>query len=234
VGDAAVRGRPELADVGLRAEVLAQLRSWLPLPWRVVGTGASADLTIPAADRALVDGAVPRRRAEFVAGRWCAHRALQLLQVPCDALPADRWGAPLWPAGVIGAITHEEGCCIAVAAGARELGLDGVGIDLCARGRRETIAPLASLILSAHELHRHASHADPLRHLQMLFSAKESVVKAVSRRAGRYLDLREMTLQWRGLDFVAGMDGLRGEVAGRCHVLRGHVLTLATLADDTS
>jgi 4'-phosphopantetheinyl transferase EntD len=86
----------------------------------------SSDALYPE-ELALVAAAVPRRRAEFGTGRACARRALAALGVtPCPLL-RDRDGAPIWPAGVVGSITHTDGYCAVVVArsqDARSVGLD--------------------------------------------------------------------------------------------------------------
>jgi enterobactin synthetase component D len=72
--------------------------------------------------------AVLERRAEYVAGRHCAARAVGAI-LPTftgDIFPGpDR--APSWPAGVVGAITHAHG--FASAAAATTSRVRGVGID---------------------------------------------------------------------------------------------------------
>lgn len=73
--------------------------------------------------------AVDKRRAEFLAGRWCAREALRLAGLadpPPIAIGAER--EPLWPAGWVGSISHSRGEAWAVAAPAGRL--RGIGIDL--------------------------------------------------------------------------------------------------------
>jgi 4'-phosphopantetheinyl transferase EntD len=82
----------------------------------------------------------PRRLAEFVSGRACARRALVALGVP-DALrraiPVGAHGQPVWPAGVVGSITHCPGRCAAVAAPSdryRSIGIDNEVPDASSSG----------------------------------------------------------------------------------------------------
>ncbi|WP_394816075.1 4'-phosphopantetheinyl transferase family protein, partial [Clavibacter michiganensis] len=63
--------------------------------------------------------ALPGRRAEFVTGRVLARRALAALGRRPGSIPVARDGAPVWPAGIVGSITH----C--------------VGLRACAVGRRD-------------------------------------------------------------------------------------------------
>src|SRR5690242_7832438 len=63
----------------------------------------------------LVKNAVEKRIAEFCAGRHCAREALRALgRTPGAILAEGR--APIWPDGVVGAITHCTGYCGAVVA----------------------------------------------------------------------------------------------------------------------
>src|SRR5579859_4218997 len=74
-------------------------------------------------DHELLDGeaevvarAVVKRRREFGSARYCARMALGRLGVgPVPILPGER-GAPQWPAGIAGSITHCAGYRAAVVA----------------------------------------------------------------------------------------------------------------------
>ncbi|WP_395365323.1 4'-phosphopantetheinyl transferase [Streptomyces sp. YH02] len=74
-----------------------------PLPWLYVEE-----------DEQLAEGVVDARWTEFATARMCARRALLGLgAVPGPLLRGSR-GEPLWPAGVVGSITHRAGYCAAV------------------------------------------------------------------------------------------------------------------------
>jgi 4'-phosphopantetheinyl transferase EntD len=84
------------------------------------------DLLLPA-EAAHLGRAVPQRAREFAAARLCARRALAefgMAEFPVK-VAADR--QPIWPATMVGSITHTEGFCAAVVAQrsvAISLGLD--------------------------------------------------------------------------------------------------------------
>ena len=81
------------------------LPSWV----RAVDTtsDASEDSLWPA-ERAVVSGAVAKRRAEFATVRACARSALAELGVPpAPILPGVR-GAPGWPAGIVGSTARMQ------------------------------------------------------------------------------------------------------------------------------
>ncbi|MGH3325491.1 MAG: 4'-phosphopantetheinyl transferase family protein, partial [Streptomyces sp.] len=76
---------------------------------------------------ALLGKAVPKRRREFATVRVCARRALSGLgRPPAPLLPGTR-NAPVWPAGVVGSMTHCDG--YRAAAVARVSDLMALGID---------------------------------------------------------------------------------------------------------
>jgi 4'-phosphopantetheinyl transferase EntD len=124
-----------------------------------------------------VRSAVAKRRDEFVAGRACARLALERLGVAPLAIPSGERGAPRWPVGFVGSITHCAGYC--AAAVARDEELLTIGIDA------EPHGPLPERVLGdiarAEEMDEIAalgSRAPTVRWDRLLFSAKESVFKA--------------------------------------------------------
>jgi 4'-phosphopantetheinyl transferase EntD len=79
------------------------------------------------AEAAIVARAVEKRRREFATGRSCARTALRGLGVgPVPILAGER-GAPQWPSGIVGTITHCSGYRAAVAA--RQTEFRTVGLD---------------------------------------------------------------------------------------------------------
>jgi len=119
-----------------------------------------------------IASAVDKRRLEFSRGRQCARSALRRLGVPDGPLPSGSQREPVWPAGVVGSITHTQGLC--VAAVGRQSSYAGVGIDV------ELDAPLqpavAERIATAVEMGALGS-MDPLLAARLIFSAKEAFYK---------------------------------------------------------
>jgi hypothetical protein len=60
-------------------------------------------------EEAVIAHTVDNRRREFATGRACARTALAQLGVPGAAILPGARGAPQWPAGVMGSITHGAG-----------------------------------------------------------------------------------------------------------------------------
>lgn len=157
-------------------------------------------------EECFVARAVPGRRAEFAAGRYCAHRALALLGSQDYPIPVGNKGEPVWPEGVVGSITHDRG--IAIAALSLVQNLSAIGIDLLQLNHRleEASAPQIASRLELRKL-AHMIECSGIKHneekafinpLLLAFSAKEAAVKLVSPSVDFYLDLRDISLQYYG------------------------------------
>ena len=75
-----------------------------------------------------LENAAHKRRAEFLAGRFCAQRALLRLthQINSPGINADR--SPLWPLGCVGSITHSDSWAAAIVA--KQAHYLGLGLDI--------------------------------------------------------------------------------------------------------
>ncbi|GIM89180.1 4'-phosphopantetheinyl transferase family protein [Paractinoplanes toevensis] len=138
----------------------------------------------------VVAKAVPKRRREFATGRWCARQALHQLGVPpAPILPAER-GAPGWPPGIAGSITHCDGYRAAVVT--RLDAYASVGVDA------EPDEPLPPGVLEAISLPEERAQLTgrPGRD-RLLFCAKESIYKAWFPLARRWLDFTEARVELR-------------------------------------
>ncbi|WGL15716.1 4'-phosphopantetheinyl transferase superfamily protein [Microbulbifer bruguierae] len=125
--------------------------------------------------------AVPKRQAEFLAGRYAAAMALQHLAPVVDRglqVGIGEKRNPLWPNGVVGSISHVG--TVAVCAVSHGTDKDYLGIDvevlMSARVCREIAAIVANRqereLLKAHGLSDRVA-------LTLIFSAKESLFKAL-------------------------------------------------------
>ena len=82
--------------------------------------------TLRPSERHAIGKAVDKRRREYATGRWLAHRALAELNVSAPGIPTGPKREPLWPDGVVGAITHTDG--IVAVAVTTDVEVAGVGI----------------------------------------------------------------------------------------------------------
>ncbi|WP_172387095.1 4'-phosphopantetheinyl transferase [Streptomyces sp. MNP-20] len=140
-----------------------------------------------AAEAALLVGALPARREEFLAGRACAHRALAALGIPDAARrPVLRGPArePLWPAGVTGSITHRGGYCAAAVAWRHTHAALGIDAEL-ARALPPGVEP--KVCTPAERRWLSAQPPGQIPWNTLLFSAKESFHKAWFALTGQWL-----------------------------------------------
>lgn len=99
------------------------------LPPGVSVAATRAEIAVPLfrEEELALGSAVEKRRREFITGRACAREALAGLGLPGVAVPVGAAGAPRWPAGVVGSITHCSG--YRAAAVGRAADFDAIGID---------------------------------------------------------------------------------------------------------
>jgi 4'-phosphopantetheinyl transferase EntD len=110
------------------ATLSMSLSKLFPLGALVAELREPGDPAALAPEEALcLKGAVQKRIQEFAAGRACAHRLLDKLGITDFPIKVADDRQPLWPATVVGSITHTSGFCAAVVA-EKEF-LSAVGID---------------------------------------------------------------------------------------------------------
>jgi enterobactin synthetase component D len=134
---------------------------------------AAADLGIAVPDS--LHRAVLKRKAEYVAGRFCARQAMRAVRPDGDSdlgtLPDRR---PAWPAGIVGSLTHTAGFASAAICGAQFA--RGIGIDSERIMSDDAMRCIRDVVISAHDSLPHGT-ADDAIWATLAFSAKESVFK---------------------------------------------------------
>lgn len=189
----------------------------------------------------VVARAVARRVREFTGARTCARSALSMMGTPVGPLPRGPGGAPVWPHGIVGSLTHCDGYCAAAVARrttCRSVGIDaephlalppGVTTQVTVPRERDLIAALPGQICWD----------------RLVFSAKESVYKAWFPLTGSWLGFEDAFVEprpWDRADPVVGDLVIRlllaperlpdcwpPVVTGAYAVRRGLVLTAVTL-----
>jgi len=139
----------------------------------------------------------PKRRLDFVAGRYCALKALEKSGVKnCRGIGVRTNGAPDWPQGWTGSITHTDG--FASAAVVRADSLHGLGIDSERVMTRETADEVAGLSLLPSEIQRWENQLQKAlsfeSYVTLIFSAKESVYKCLNPIIGRFLEFHDVEI----------------------------------------
>jgi 4'-phosphopantetheinyl transferase EntD len=141
-------------------------------------------------EQALVERAVAKRRDEVTTVRACARRALAELGLPPVPILTGPSREPLWPAGVVGSLTHCAG--YRAAAVARRDDVAAIGIDA---EPHETLPEGVLEHASLPEERAALAALPPGTHWdRLLFSAKESVYKAWFPLAGRWLGFQDARL----------------------------------------
>jgi 4'-phosphopantetheinyl transferase EntD len=137
-------------------------------------------------EAALVARATEKRRREFTTGRECARGALAALGIAAAPILRGYRGAPLWPDGIVGSITHCAGYCAAAVARTQDLltiGLDAEPNAALPGG----VLELISLPAERARLRELAATAPAIAWDRLLFCAKEAVYKAWFPLTGQWL-----------------------------------------------
>lgn len=148
--------------------------------------GDPTDAVLFPGEEALVARAVDKRRREFTTGRHCARRALSTLGVAPVPILIGEAGAPAWPSGVVGSITHCTLYRAAAVASARDVLAIGVDAEPN-QPLPDGVLKLISLPGERALLRDLAAAAPGTNWDRLLFSAKEAVYKAWFPLARRWL-----------------------------------------------
>lgn len=165
----------------------------LPPPVAVVAETGDREIELFPEEEAALGNAVEKRRREFVTARACAREALARLGLPALPIPTGARGEPLWPQGVVGAITHCTGyraCAVAPANELLTIGVDAEVDDALPPGVLEDIAlPDERRWIEA------AAAADPGTSWdRLLFTVKESIYKAWFPLTGSWLGFEDASV----------------------------------------
>lgn len=143
---------------------------------------------------------VTKRRAEFLAGRHLAQTAIAHLTGHSVDVGIGAQRQPLWPDGLSGSLSHTETYAVCLLVDRPDY---LVGIDV--ERRLASVACAAALrpCARADEMaFLEAGGEDFAARLTLLFSAKETLFKALFPRVGRYFDFDAARLH--SLDLAAG------------------------------
>ncbi|HSN44224.1 MAG TPA: 4'-phosphopantetheinyl transferase superfamily protein, partial [Propionibacteriaceae bacterium] len=158
-------------------------------------------------ERAYIADAPLPRQAEFSTVRRCAAEALARLGRARLPMVPGRDGAPSWPDGVVGSMTHCQGVC--AAAVTDDPSIAGVGIDI------ERVPAGPSDLLDLVVMREERAALKWLRGPtpaglweQVVFSAKESVYKAWHPVEHRWLGFEDVVIDVRQDSLLTGSFGV--------------------------
>jgi enterobactin synthetase component D len=169
------RGRPYPIGVGIRR-----------------GADGQPPALYPEEEICLGPNAAQRRRFFFGLGRAAARDALAEIGVASIAIGRGPAGEPVWPDGVVGAISHTGDLAVAIVGWLSDYA--GLGIDL------EQLSPglsarAARLVCTPAEM-AWVGDAGGSSRGTMLFSAKEAVFKALFPIERIWLGFGDAELEW--------------------------------------
>lgn len=130
----------------------------------------------------------PQRKKEFLGGRLAAHRVCQKLKKDIQCIDSHENRAPIWPAGMVGSISHSSQYAMAI--GALSENYWALGVDI--EDRHRSTERLVKKILTPYE------ELNFLKNSTLIFSAKEAVYKALYPLVNKFFGL--MAVEFIELD----------------------------------
>lgn len=143
---------------------------------------------------ATLAGAVAKRKAEFLAGRYAARRAMQRLGAEAMTVRIGEYRSPVWPPGLVGSISHTDGVAVCMVAHATRYASAGIDVE-------PWIAPAiandvrTTIVKGAEEALLRQLPLAFEQGLTLAFSAKESLFKALYPRVRRFFDFGDVSLR---------------------------------------
>ena len=157
--------------------------------------GDLPDIELFPEEEAVIAKAVSKRRREFTTARACARAALAKIGVPPVPIVPGVRGAPQWPPGVVGSITHCDGyraCAVARDSDVVTIGLDAEPHARLPDGVCEAVTTRAERI----RLAALAAAMPDIFWDRILFCVKESVYKAWFPLTGRWLGFEDAAVDF--------------------------------------
>ncbi|WJM86962.1 4'-phosphopantetheinyl transferase superfamily protein [Dickeya chrysanthemi] len=149
------------------------------------------DVTMPP----VIASSVRKRQAEFLAGRFVAATVLKFCGVTDPAIEIQPDRAPRWPAGYIGSISHTNSRAVAVVANSQHHTVAGIDVERVMDSA--TLMQVLPAITVGDEWRRIECVGNGLSAEQLgtlIFSAKESLFKALSPVVNKFFDFTAATL----------------------------------------
>ena len=138
----------------------------------------------------FVAGFHPTRAREFSHGRALVRELLPRFGVAPAPVAIGPHREPIWPAGIVGSISHAAGLCAVALADAKEFAAIGLDVE----GAEPLDADLSSFVAHTDESTGIAAAlgCDPGAAAKVVFAAKEAFYKAQFPLTGRFLEFRDV------------------------------------------
>jgi len=153
---------------------------------------------------------VNKRQAEFLAGRLCAISAIHEIDSSVLDIPIGHNRSPIFPKHIVASITHSEGIALCMAA--RKSKVELLGVDIEKIIPKKTAREIESSIINLKEKQLlNGLELDFETALTLVFSAKESLFKALHPYVQKYFDfsaarLNQLCLKTRTFEFILTQD----------------------------
>jgi 4'-phosphopantetheinyl transferase EntD len=225
-------------DDAMLAALRRSLAEFAPAAAAAVGNAADDNPLLPPEDR-FACSMVPGRKAEFAAGRAAARGAIAQLGLTAAGLSMAPDRQPIWPANIVGSISHADGLACAVAARSNRLG--ALGIDL--EPDRALEPELWPTVCSEHELTDLALEGPRGRGRRVLrlFCAKEALFKLQYPLTRLVPEFSEVTVEFhsqgtgfRATSTIPQLADLLPPARGRFMCAEGFLVAVALIAPDSS
>lgn len=131
--------------------------------------------------------AVTRRKSEFLAGRYLAMLALASIGKPHYHIPIGENRAPVWPDNIVGSISHSQN--IAQCILSRDQYYQYLGLDIEHWISETDTSDISDSIVTNASEYLLVMRALPFnKAITLIFSAKESLFKAIYKEVGHYFE----------------------------------------------
>ncbi len=129
-----------------------------------------------------------KRKAEFLAGRLCAHKSLEKIGHGNHSVDIGHNRCPVWPQGVVGSISHTKSTAISMVS--CDTHTTGLGVDIenimCPDIANKIYTQIIDNTEYALYLSEFRQKLEFTLFLTIIFSAKECLFKALYPRVNRY------------------------------------------------
>mgnify|MGYP000209319983 CR=1 FL=1 len=208
------------------------LRSNL-VPGAVSALRAVSDDALAALPPGIVpQAAVAQRKREFAAGRLAAADAIETLGGARTYPATGRYREPVWPAGIVGSISHTRSIAVAIAG--TSPGFTGLGVDI--EPVQAMDDAVRAQLVSGSEIEAWAGRLDDQVLPVAVFSYKEALYKCIFPRVRRFVDFLEVSVtpgsDGPASDCVDADNDVRGivsAVSGRIALCGDHVVSVCWL-----
>lgn len=140
-----------------------------------------------------VASSVPKRQADYLAGRFLAKSVLLRIGHYTGQVGRGASREAIWPSGVIGSISHNDGSAVCVAA-LNEDPHAGIGVDIERLIAPEIYQSFVGIVIDPAEKQKVIESGVDNRLLYtLIFSAKEAIFKALFPQVGRYFDFLDVS-----------------------------------------